>query len=270
MTLRLRLLDSIVEIHTDDAEAWSLLALLWSEMTTRDEGEPARRYTLERDGKGGWIARAADTVEAIGDTLWGVTDALRYRMLELCEERLEGFVSLHAAAVARDGAAVVLAGESGAGKTTLTLGLLDAGWTYLSDDLAPVAVDTGLVHPFPKPLGVKDPAVWERVRDAFETIPLGPPSASFLVPPSRWTVATEPLPARAVLFPKYTPGAPVEVEHLTAAKATALASAYLRRLEPPTVALLNHLCAGATCARVGYGSTTEAVSAIRDALNHRE
>jgi hypothetical protein len=204
------------------------------------------------------------------ESLWGVTDALRYAMLELSEERLRRYVTLHAAAVARDGRLVVLAGESGAGKTTLTLALLDAGWTYFSDDLAPVAIDTAFVHPFPKPLGVKDASAWERVRDAFVETPLGPPAGSFLVPSSRWDIATEPLPVSALLFPRFSAGAARDVEGLSAAKAAALASAYLRRLDPDTVALLNRVCAGATCARLVYGSTADAFSAIEDVLNHRE
>lgn len=269
MSIRVRLLDAVVEVRTDDAEAAALLSLLWGPMTTGDESEPARTYTLARGGEG-WIATAGDSVEAVHETLWGVTDALRYRMLEVCEERLASYVTLHAAAVARDGELVLLAGESGAGKTTLTLALLDAGWTYLSDDLAPVSIDTGLVHPFPKPLGVKDPATWDRVGDAFDGLPLGPPVGSFLVPATRWDVAPGPLPVRALLFPRFSAGAALEVERVSAARAAALASAYVRKLDPSTVSLLNRLCAGAVCGRLTYGSSTDAIAAVEQLLNRRE
>ncbi len=269
MTLRLRLLDSIVEIHTDDPQAHELLSLLWSPMETRDDGDPAGVYTVAR-GSGGWIATEGGSVEAAHENLWGLIDALRYGMLELCERRLESFVTLHAAAVARGGELVLLAGESGAGKTTLTLALLDAGWTYLSDDLAPVSVETALVHPFPKPLGVKDAAAFDGVRDSFTTKSLGPPSGSFLVPATRWDVGDEPLPVRALLFPRFTPGAAPEVERLSAARAAALASAYVRKLDPSRVALLNRVCAGATCARVTYPSSADAIAAIEDVLKPRE
>lgn len=269
MRLRLRLLDSIVEIDTDDGEAAALLSLLWAPMTTEGAGEPARSYTVARDDRG-WTATAGDSLVALHETLWGVTDALRYDMLELCESNLESYVSLHAAGVARGDELVLLAGESGAGKTTLTLALLDAGWSYLTDDVAPVSVATGLVHPFPKPLGVKETATWHRVRDAFPSIELAPPGGSFLVPATRWDVATEPLPLSALLFPRFEAGASLEVERLSAAKAAALASAYLRRLDPNTVALLNRLCAGATCARLVYGSSADAIGAIKAVLNRRE
>lgn len=270
MRIRVGLLDSVVEIRTDDDDAASLLSLLWGPMTTGDGPEPARTYTLARGEDGGWIATAGDSVEAVHETLWGVTDALRYRMLEVCEERLERYVTLHAAAVARAGDLVLLAGESGAGKTTLTLALLDAGWAYLSDDLAPVSVATGLVHPFPKPLGVKDPATWGRVGDAFDGLSLGPPAGSFLVPATRWDVAPGPLPVRALVFPRFAAGAALEVERLSAARGAALASAYLRKLDPSTVSLLKRICAGAVCAGLTYGSSTDAIAAIQQLLNRYE
>ena len=43
--------------------------------------------------------------------------------------------SLHASAVARDGQVLVLAGESGSGKSTAALGLVRQGWRYLADDV---------------------------------------------------------------------------------------------------------------------------------------
>ena len=48
--------------------------------------------------------------------------------------RAHGFVSLHAAALAHRGRVALFPAESGAGKTTLTLALLRAGFQLLSDD----------------------------------------------------------------------------------------------------------------------------------------
>jgi hypothetical protein len=48
-----------------------------------------------------------------------------------------GYFSLHTAALASpDGAGLLIAGPSGSGKTTLAVGLIRAGWGYLSDDAA--------------------------------------------------------------------------------------------------------------------------------------
>ncbi len=48
--------------------------------------------------------------------------------------RARGLFHLHAAGVLREGTSILLSGESGAGKTTSALALVEAGWSYLSDD----------------------------------------------------------------------------------------------------------------------------------------
>jgi hypothetical protein len=78
------------------------------------------------------------------------------RVFEALLDRVSGFAVLHAGGVAHAGRAWLLAGPSGAGKTTLTLALLERGFRLLSDDFAPLEPSTGRVHPFPKSLGVRE------------------------------------------------------------------------------------------------------------------
>lgn len=54
-------------------------------------------------------------------------------LIELLKRRQR--YSLHAAGVSLNGAGLLMPGTSGAGKTTLTLALLRAGWDILSDDM---------------------------------------------------------------------------------------------------------------------------------------
>lgn len=49
-----------------------------------------------------------------------------------------GLQPVHAALVARDGRGVLIAGRSGAGKSTVALACLEAGYTYLGDDWAAI------------------------------------------------------------------------------------------------------------------------------------
>jgi hypothetical protein len=74
---------------------------------------------------------------------------------QLLMERAQAFTILHAAVLGMDGNALAISGPSGAGKTTLTLALLESGCSYLSDDFCPLHHDTGLVHPFPRSLWVR-------------------------------------------------------------------------------------------------------------------
>jgi hypothetical protein len=62
--------------------------------------------------------------------------------------RQKGWLMLHAAAVSRNGKAIILAGRGGAGKSTLAMKLLRTGqYSYLGDDW--IALKDGVVYPMP-------------------------------------------------------------------------------------------------------------------------
>ncbi|WP_245306065.1 serine/threonine protein kinase [Bradyrhizobium sp. LTSP849] len=65
--------------------------------------------------------------------------------------------ALHAASLTRDGGGLLLCGEPGAGKSTLTLRLLDAGFRYAGDDVALIGVD-GTISGIPFALTLKQGA----------------------------------------------------------------------------------------------------------------
>jgi hypothetical protein len=71
---------------------------------------------------------------------------------------IRDFFILHAAAVAGGNKAVSICGPPGSGKTTLTIGLMEAGLRLLSDDFCPIHRETGLVHPFPRSLWISRPS----------------------------------------------------------------------------------------------------------------
>ena len=69
------------------------------------------------------------------------------------------FLLLHASVVERAGRALVMTGESGSGKSTLAALLSLRGWRLLADEFALVEPATGLVHPFPRPISLKNDAI---------------------------------------------------------------------------------------------------------------
>ncbi|MDQ4121822.1 MAG: hypothetical protein M3209_10300 [Acidobacteriota bacterium] len=66
-------------------------------------------------------------------------------------------VFVHAGAVAFEDSAVIVPGMSRTGKTTLTAALVREGAIYYSDEYA-IFDENGVLHPFPKPLSVREPA----------------------------------------------------------------------------------------------------------------
>lgn len=64
-------------------------------------------------------------------------------------------VFIHAGTAAFDGRAIAVPGESFSGKTMMIRALVQAGATYFSDEYT-VLDREGFVHPYPKPLAVRD------------------------------------------------------------------------------------------------------------------
>jgi HprK-related kinase A len=69
------------------------------------------------------------------------------------------YLLLHAASVERDGKVLIVTGESGAGKSTLSALLGEHGWRFMGDEFALIDPETGLAHPFPRPVSLKNQAI---------------------------------------------------------------------------------------------------------------
>jgi HprK-related kinase A len=69
------------------------------------------------------------------------------------------YLLLHASAVERDGAALLITGVSGAGKSTLAALLMGQGWRLMGDEFALLDPATGLVHAFPRLISLKNDAI---------------------------------------------------------------------------------------------------------------
>ncbi len=83
------------------------------------------------------------------------------------------YLLLHAASVERDGKVLIITGESGAGKSTLSGLLGEHGWRFMGDEFALIDPETGLAHPFPRPVSLKNKAIDVMAAIAGETR-LGP------------------------------------------------------------------------------------------------
>jgi hypothetical protein len=74
---------------------------------------------------------------------------------------LQDYFLIHGAVVVREGKGVVISGPPKAGKTTLSLALTGKGWILMSDDVAPVHGQSGMIHPFPRAIHVRArPPFW--------------------------------------------------------------------------------------------------------------
>ena len=111
----------------------------------------------------------------------------RWLHIFLASEAREA-VFVHAGVVEWQGQAILLPGRSWAGKSTLVQALVAEGARFMSDEYA-VVDSQGLVHPFPRPLSLRNGGVGLRI----EAQDLG------------WSPKIPPLKAKAVITTSFDP-----------------------------------------------------------------
>jgi len=135
----------------------------------------------------------ADSSRIARDTELGhVLAALETDLHRYIAEASPEMTFLHAGVVGWQGRAILLPGRSLSGKTTLVRELLRLGATYYSDEFA-VVDDSGKVHPFTRPLGIREDSTYAQTKYTAETLGA--------------TSGIKPLPLGVVVICKYKAGA---------------------------------------------------------------
>ena len=186
------------------------------------------------------IAQEAD-LDAV---LAAVESELHFKVA--VEARTHLFV--HAGVVGWKGGAVLLPGRTHAGKSALVAALVRAGATYYSDEYA-VIDDAGLVHPFPRSLGIRDEAGRTR---RVEPATLG-------------KIGRAPLPVHVVVATRHVPGTewqptPMSPGEIVLALVENTVAARARAAD--TVRILSRAAATATGLQGARGDTGPVVARI--------
>ncbi len=85
------------------------------------------------------------------------------------------YLMLHAAVLERGGRALVMPGDPGAGKSTLTAALMLSGWRLLSDEIALIDRDDGLLVGLGRPVSLKNASI-DVIRGHFPDAVIGAPA----------------------------------------------------------------------------------------------
>lgn len=177
---------------------------------------PGRRWPkplcqLEVDGFQPFTPLGRDEAFALFE--WG----LNWCITSTCHTLL----TIHSAVLERDNRVLILPAPSGSGKSTLCAALLGAGWRLFSDELTLLDPDTGLIHPSPRPVSLKNQSI-DIIRRRRPDLPFGPLAhnalkgiVSHVRPPtdSVHRAAQTALPGW-VVFPKFTAGAKADLQPL--------------------------------------------------------
>jgi HprK-related kinase A len=136
--------------------------------------------------------------------------------LNACINQTATDIILHAAAVERDGLAVILPAPSTSGKSTLCAALVMRGWRLLSDEHGVLRSTDGRLQPIARPISLKNKSIgiirqWApdgTFSPVFNYMPDG--DIAFLRPPSDSIVrATETARPALIVSPTYRAGVPV-------------------------------------------------------------
>jgi len=211
MERSLDVLDVRLRVATDAPGLVEPFFAVFGAFETRPDAPPPRggEIRVRIDAAHGCAEVAGHVVKmATGSFVQVQTYNLLYRTLA---RSVSSAFLLHAAAVSADGRAFVIAGPSGSGKTSLARILATTGYRLMSDDIAPLSVPDGRVHPFPRRVGLVRPRAAAR-----------PPSGVavgtkiFLDPEALGAVVeTRPLPLGAIVlmnpYPADSAAIPVKV-----------------------------------------------------------
>ena len=197
----------------------------------------------------------ADSERIARDTdLNQVLAALETDLHRYVAEASPDMTFLHAGVVGWQGRAILLPGRSLSGKTTLVRELLRLGATYYSDEFA-VVDNFGKVHPFMRPLGIREDSTYVQTRYTPEAL-----GAS---------LGGKPLPLGAVVICNYKTGARGKLRPLSHGQGALelMGNSVAVRTQPqPTLRRIQKLVKGAVFVKGTRGEASEAASSILNFL----
>ncbi len=189
--------------------------------------------------------------------------------------RAHGYLVIHAAVLERGGRALIMPAPPGSGKSTLCAALAMRGWRLLSDELALLRPEDGMLVPLPRPVSLKNGSI-DVVRrfapDALFSRPV-PDTAKGTVahlkaPADSVARAAETARPAWVVFPRWEAGAAARLAPLARARACLRVAGNAFNysvLGAAGFALLTQVMDGVDSYEFGYGDLDEAVG-VFDAL----
>jgi len=196
-------------------------------------------------------------------------DLLAWHAMREAVSHSDDFVLVHAGAVSSGGRAIVLPASAGSGKSTLVAGLVRAGMTFYSDEVAAFAGD-GTVSAVPRSIVLKPTSI-----PVFE-----PPLPALPAETAPFLTSTYPLrpgdigspeigvpaPVGYIVFPEYEKDATTALEPITRAQTLVEMATQCFNLEEVGgrgLEVLARVVDGAGCYRLRVGDLDSAVEAVR-------
>ncbi len=155
----IRLFGVCIGLRTNNAELSEELPAYFPPLWKRSSATTVDRIFSLRVGKLSHALFEDETLVLQASRRTHLLTDFQRRLKMYVAEMARRRVFVHAGAVGWQGKAILLPGRSYSGKTTLVRALVRAGATYYSDEYAVLDLQ-GRVHPYPQPLGLREPGAF--------------------------------------------------------------------------------------------------------------
>jgi hypothetical protein len=218
-----------------------------------------------------YVLRVEDEEVWSAGSAGGIAEHALWLISQDAVAQIVDHIAVHAAAASRGGMGVIMPAPPDAGKTTLVAGLVNAGFSYLTDEMALINPASGWVDPFPRALWMDRRSIAliaglaERVED--DLIAREAPSVHVRPDDLRPGAIGPSCPIALVVAPRYEPGAATVAEPMSRAEMLRLLlvnSPNAHRFGRRGPAILAGALRGADCYRLQVGDLEAGVRAVID------
>jgi hypothetical protein len=153
-TQKYRIFDQAFELRSDHPDTLTLMEAMFQRFAVTKDDNNALKYNIltKIGGQAGIHTKDFCYMLEHPSLLPSQTHSiiLRHTLAQIRTHLL-----FHAAALSKNEKGIILAADSGCGKTTLTLALVRQGFKFLSDETAALNLNTGELAPYPRCLWVR-------------------------------------------------------------------------------------------------------------------
>ncbi len=194
------------------------------------KGNSTQEAVYERNNKTLYQVRKDGAILFEKENIEDLFNALEWSMTMTMLEHLKHLIQVHASGIVSGGRAILFAGASGAGKSSLALSFLMRGWKCLSDEVVFIEPSTLRLLSFPRPFQVdrKTTGLFPALNKPGVVMPFGDTSGKVridpaVVRPDWWSFSAMPW---CLVFPDHSPGHATEMVPIGETPALSLLTAF--------------------------------------------
>ncbi len=161
-----------VHVKAQSAPAEAMLEFMFDDIPNNNFEDIEAEFTLQDAGSDWQVLKGEKTVY----TKSSLTDAANFMMGEVVYHLIENnqqYMAIHAALLSDEQGGILLPGESGNGKSSLSIWMTLNGYYYHTDELVLVEPDSHATHVFTRPFNIKSHGI-EAIRGLIDIDKLNP------------------------------------------------------------------------------------------------